>query len=683
MRVLRAFPLHWLGLLAAVTVTAGAQNARQTGVQPVIPGSGPLKGQTLYTNSHALVVGINAYPHLRPEDQLECAENDAVRLREVLIRSYGFPPQNITLLLSARATKTAIQSGLNSLAEPARVKPGDRVLVYFSGHGKDVRLTKDSRMGFLLPTDARVGLEEPNPAEYLRTCVRMDEVQGMLRLTPAKHALVIADACFSGLLVGSKLVDDEGAGASAASAVRGWSVRPAKQILTAGGKDEKAKEDRERGYGLFTFKLLEELTARAANADRAFPVLDLWVRLKPSVSGLSGGQQVPQFSQQDGTDGQFLLLPTSPRPVPVLHGLTPFGGARTARIPALPERPKRNDASLPQGKVGTVMLVQPRGWVNVTSTPPGARIFQDGVDTGQVTPARVPVELGLEDRRQVGIALRHARRREAFRRVEIARGAVVPLDVQLEEGESPLEPPRRQAPSRQTKDGAELVWIPPGEFEMGASTAEPGEADERPVHPVRIRRGFWLYRTEVTNAMYRRFVQEVGHPQPLFWRDRRFNQDQQPVVGVTWEDAASYCKWVGGRLPTEAEWEYAARGRDGRRYPWGDTAPSPYLVTSGLPSTTGVPEAVGSHPAGASWRGALDLAGGVCEWCSDWYDPGYYGVSPDVDPRGPSQGTHRVLRGGSWFYLPANLRSNRRDHNDPRTQLSVNGFRPVVPGPGK
>jgi len=182
----------WIGCAALALGLFAAGAAQQGGAPaslPVVPGSGPLKGERLYDNSHALLIGINRYPNLRPDDQLECAENDAVRLREVLIRSYGFSARNVRLLLGSQATKAAIQDALTDLADAERVTRGDRVLIYFSGHGKDVRINDDSRGGFLLPADAQVSLLKPNPATYLRTCLPMDDFQRLMRLSPAKHVL--------------------------------------------------------------------------------------------------------------------------------------------------------------------------------------------------------------------------------------------------------------------------------------------------------------------------------------------------------------------------------------------------------------------------------------------------------------------------------------------------------------
>jgi formylglycine-generating enzyme required for sulfatase activity len=155
-------------------------------------------------------------------------------------------------------------------------------------------------------------------------------------------------------------------------------------------------------------------------------------------------------------------------------------------------------------------------------------------------------------------------------------------------------------------------------------------------------------RTEVTNAQYDRCVRAgvCTAPSNSVWRDVRFAD--HPVTDVSWDQASVYAQWVGGSLPTEAQWEKAARGTDLRAYPWGDQEPTVSLLNfegSGIGGTS----AVGSYPIGASPYGALDMAGNVWEWVADWYDGSYYSVSPVENPQGPATGSYRVLRGGSWY----------------------------------
>jgi formylglycine-generating enzyme required for sulfatase activity len=221
------------------------------------------------------------------------------------------------------------------------------------------------------------------------------------------------------------------------------------------------------------------------------------------------------------------------------------------------------------------------------------------------------------------------------------------------------------APRTNPKDGAAMVWVPAGAFRMGLSgddvksllKAREGYGwqesyftDQRPAHQVTLD-GYWIYKCEVTVAQFRKFCTATNHPLPP---QPKWSGDAFPVVNVTWEDADAYAEWAGARLPTEAEWEKAARGSDGRYYPWGPNWDeekcnnwSDHLESAGgFHAFRGA--AVGSYPGGASPYGVMDLAGNAWEWCADWYDPGYYATSPARNPTGPKDGDMRVLRGGSW-----------------------------------
>jgi sulfatase modifying factor 1 len=222
-----------------------------------------------------------------------------------------------------------------------------------------------------------------------------------------------------------------------------------------------------------------------------------------------------------------------------------------------------------------------------------------------------------------------------------------------------------------SRTGLEFLPVPGGEFRMGS---EEEDEDARPVHRVRVG-AFELSRCEVTHAQFGRFMAETGHPAPAHWSTVRLNAAEQPVVGVTWEDAAAYARWAGGRLPTEAECEFAARGTDGRRYPWGNEEPDRDRAAFHLDIGFGATVPVGGAKAGAGPFGHLDLAGNVCEWCADWYDPAYYARSPAENPTGPEQGERRVIRGGSWVSLPDACRATARASYPPRSRSVLVGFR--------
>ncbi|MFC1491737.1 SUMF1/EgtB/PvdO family nonheme iron enzyme [Nitrospinota bacterium] len=184
---------------------------------------------------------------------------------------------------------------------------------------------------------------------------------------------------------------------------------------------------------------------------------------------------------------------------------------------------------------------------------------------------------------------------------------------------------------RESRDGSVMVEIPPGPFLMGSDL---GNHDEQPQRTVSLS-GFWIDKFQVTNEQYRRFLEETGafSPPPSFSKDD-FVGPRQPVVSVSWEEANAYCQWTGRRLPTEAEWEKAARGTDGRTYPWGEEEP-----TTGHANYSGGEEKrpldVDALSDKASPYGCIQMAGNAYEWVTDWFDAFYYQNAPEEDPRGP------------------------------------------------
>jgi eukaryotic-like serine/threonine-protein kinase len=198
-----------------------------------------------------------------------------------------------------------------------------------------------------------------------------------------------------------------------------------------------------------------------------------------------------------------------------------------------------------------------------------------------------------------------------------------------------------------------MVFVPAGEFLMGQD-AGASDADESPQHKVWLG-DFWLDRTEVTNAQFKAFCDATSrvYPNSPYWEEGYFlAKPDYPVVNITYEQARAYCAWASKRLPTEAEWEKAARGTDGRIYPWGNVWEPDrcnFWGDDAGPDTFRRPAPVGSFPKGASPYGALDMVGNVWEWCYDWFDDKYYARSPARDPRGPDKPTPwRAARGGCF-----------------------------------
>ncbi len=236
----------------------------------------------------------------------------------------------------------------------------------------------------------------------------------------------------------------------------------------------------------------------------------------------------------------------------------------------------------------------------------------------------------------------------------------------LEIARTPVTQNADWQPEVQVFDGVEMVLVPAGCFLMGSDASEAG-GDEQPVHEVCFEEPYWIDRTEVTNGQFEQFGGVAA-------RQSNWTDADRPREVITWTEAADFCELRGARLPTEAEWEYAARGPDALIYPWGDEFVSENVVwdeTSG-----GQMAAVGSRPGGVSWVGAYDLSGNMWEWVADWY--GTYPSERQVNPTGPEISAYRVLRGGSWSdRYPGSLRAAYRYRDYPVFRYSYFGFRCV------
>jgi formylglycine-generating enzyme required for sulfatase activity len=276
---------------------------------------------------------------------------------------------------------------------------------------------------------------------------------------------------------------------------------------------------------------------------------------------------------------------------------------------------------------------------------------------------------------------------------ELSLGQPIPLAS----GEPPVVPPTIGSTLVREKDGMEMVYVPGGTFQMGSTDAEVDTALEQceilfgseecprwmfeaesPRHSVTLD-SFWIDSTEVTEGQYAGCVAAgVCSPHSSQYND-------YPVVFVNWYEARTYCHWARGRLPTEAEWEYAARGPDSLTYPWGNNAPADTLLNYEL--NVGDTTQVGSYPDGSSWVGAMDMAGNVQEWVNDWYDSGYYAISPALNPKGPEAGDTKVLRGVSWCtgcsLFGSDARAAIRRNGDPYGENADRGFRCCVDAPGE
>lgn len=523
----------------------------------------PTQSRQLHATSRLLVIGIDQYPKLKPASNLHYAVADAQAVRKALVERFGFQDKNVVELTDGSATQTGVRTALAELADRKKVGADDVVVIYFSGHGATVKLDDGSEMGFLIPASADIDLTDgANAGPYISGCVSMREVRDAIVACPARHVLLIADACFAGQFGGMK-------GGFSKQSIDVALQSTAKQFMTAGGKGEPAWEDDDRRHGTFTSMLLKALDERYG-AREVFSAAELASDITKLVTAVPGRKQSPQFGSF-GSEGTFLFAPGG-------QYAQPSEGASPA-----PSAPITKPMPIPGGK-------------------------------------------------QIG------------------------------------------------RLGIEFVHVPQGMFRMGSESGYGEEPevkifeDEKPVHQVLLD-GYWISKTEVTVAQFRAFCEESGYEYrwkedapPYGW------QDPLPMTMVRWRDARAFCKWMGGDLPTEAQWEHAAKGDGTRRFVWGD-----FFNRNWLAFGAGSPAKVGSYPHDTSVYGCLDMAGNVAEWCLDWYAP-KYSETPMKNPTGPASGTERVQRPGSFkMDTPDYHSTTKRTYKAPNEMNPWEGFRVAVP----
>ncbi len=312
-------------------------------------------------------------------------------------------------------------------------------------------------------------------------------------------------------------------------------------------------------------------------------------------------------------------------------------------------------------------LVWRKGSLTIISSPPEARAFLDGIPQG-VTPL---ILNDLDSKIYVLSLVKENRYYES--EIKVEPGDKIRLEAVLD-----LEVPE------------EMVYVPGGEFTMGS---DEGDNDESPQIMVYLD-PFFIDQSEVTNAEYSEFINDGGYFKqeywteegwkfikenrifsPKYWRNLLWNSPSDPVVGVSWYEADAYARWTGKRLPTEAEWEKAARGTDGKIWSWGNDF-SPEKANTNAPNDAhNYTAQVNSYPLGISPYGCYDMAGNVAEWVADWYDAYYYYEASMFNPQGPKYGSYRGIRGGSWFTSPEEARCSARGYDFLGDRTKMVGFR--------
>jgi formylglycine-generating enzyme required for sulfatase activity/uncharacterized caspase-like protein len=744
----------------------------------------------LYSNSWALVAGVNRYadPSIRP---LHCAIADAKAIRDAL-PALGFPEENVFTLLDEEVTPRAVRDRLDRIG--GDMQPDDRLLIYFAGHGVATEWRQERHGHLLLHKSEICGPWPTAQHPYLsgkpKDTLEMRSFLTEIDALPAKHKVILADACFSGFMTQERSV----ANVHSDPELRACVAEPVTQVFTAGRSGEAAQEDDRHGHGEFTRQLLKGMAGAADSSGRGWFTLSqlanfvtervgtisrgrqnpisirhgqgegdfAFVWSHESRSGLSAWQQrrsaeLERLLDQAGEEERRGNLMTAYRCVQEAQTLGLRREQILSEIARLESRIERDQleagrAAAQEQVSQALSKIKARAADGVRQrTERLTALLRDAGDAEQsqqynraieaLESAReLAPELALEIGTQIEISRagqkrldlanseREAQRLEAegeslffscnfeeavkklTRSLELspnrpgardllelaqsafwispsvhegerllAAGRIAEARVLWEEAlvRVPEFPGLRQrvdstraresalplTRSRNAKDGLMYVLIRPGVFRMGAV---PGDRDagpeEKPGRHVKISKGFWITESPVTIGAYRKY-------RPNSLQSRRPAKPSLPVTNITWEEALRFCRNSGGRLPTEAEWEYAARGGvENLRFPWGD-------------SPRAIPEEIGEvGHSGPNGFGLMDVGTNLLEWCNDVFDEGYYKSrpNPDTDPAGPEKGARRVVRGRSSAVSQCRISARTGKVSSIFEGLANVGFRCVI-----
>lgn len=462
-------------------------------------------------------------------------------------------------------------------------------------------------------------------ADVSATFISMKDLQDALKVIPAHHILLVADSCVDDRLVGTSKISGDPPVHEVYQKKSRWIVAAGVTEAVPGGGEAPA------GLSRFAQAFLDSLRE---NQLAYFTPLhlgqELARRLPPAANRVLKSGPITGVGDEDG---QFVFR---------LDGASP--PTTEIRVPS-PEDPRIARVRWEIEQIGEMPLQPPLKTRAVAALQERMAAIQREI-AEQVRK--------MEEERQERI------KQEALARAEAERGPIAPA---------------------RPEDLTPMVLIPAGEFIMG-STPRDGPPDEQPQKRIHLD-AFYIDKYETTVGRYAKYLVASGARPPRFWEQASPETESDvPVVGVDWDEADAYCQWAGKRLPTEAEWEKAARGTDGRKHPWGNDGPTPQIANLGRGGTFGYSkslEKVGSFETGKSPFGVYDMIGNVWEWVADWYDRNAYKTMPDRNPKGPDKegekGAQKVIRGGSWERVPLVARVAARHRASPSTQNGYIGFR--------
>ena len=639
------------------------------------------KELTLYKDSYALVIGNGAYPVKNGWNSLPGAVNDVREVAGALER-HGF---DVTLKIDV--TKAEFNKAFSDFIYKSGKDKDNRLLFYYAGHGYTTKSATGEDLGYLVMLDTP---HPENEAEFDLHSVDMVKFVSDSKKIHAKHVLFMFDSCFSGTVLNLR-------NRVTPPHITDRIKNPVRQFITAGRADEPVPD---RSEFKKAFLNLLEGRVEEPTPDGYLTGVELGDYVYRTVPKFSQGQH-PQHGkihdQQLNTGDFVFVLPQS-----------------------------RQDSS-----EGSSVELDTIATLNIVSTPSGATVYVDGKIIG-TTPIRgYQIDTGARLEKQVNVGLELSGHKSRVRKIVLKGGQRFPWDATLDKMGRESEPPKPKSSVPQTiikddiilndeartvplnvpqtilgKDGAPMVLIPAGEFQMGSGPGTTYNSLTIPVHTVYID-AFYIDVHEVTLEQYHQFIRATGHRLLLDNISVYSPTNRHPVVFVSWHDAMAYAKWAGKRLPTEAEWEKAARGGlVGKEHPWGDAALDGTQCNFADKSLSKVWDRggndgdnwadkniddgyvyaapVGSYPPNG--YGLYDMAGNVWEWCFDAYDENFYANSPHRNPiadiivkdeKNNIIGINklRVSRGASWNDGPPSVWIASRREVDPHIRWGNTGFR--------
>ena len=704
----RLISLLFATICISLCLVATAELLSQRGMKPIKIRTRAGQEIELYKDSYALVVGNGAYT-AEGRNPLKGAVRDVEEVAAVL-EKHGFK-----VTLKTNLTKAEFDRAFAEFVLKSGKEKNNRLLFYYAGHGYTRKSATDENLGYLVMVDA------PSPHRdevgFELESVDMESIVRQAEKIQARHALFMFDSCFSGTILNAR--DQLTPPESISDNIK----YPVRQFITAGREGEIVPDHSDFKQA---FLDLIEGRAREPFPDGYITGEELGFYLKNQVP-LYNPAQHPQYGKIPNPKldkGDFVfVVPKTPGSTDLLTmatlavtsmpsganiyldnawiGKTPLasykvntGGRYEKQVTVSLElsgyKYRVANLTLREGEktpweVRLEKLIPRMATLTVTSTPSGASVYVDGALIGPTPLRDYKIDTGLARERQVDVGLELSGYKYRAAKLMLKGGEKTPSDVRLEQIP---EVQKTVVPSGTTPEG--MVLIPAGEFQMGSND---GEFDEKPVHTVYVN-AFYMDVYEVTNAQYKEFVDsnpQWGKDQIpsryhdgnylKHWTGNSYGRGDHPVVYVSWYGAMAYAEWAGKRLPTEAEWERAARGGLlGKKYPWGNLLDSSKANYRGGGTT-----AVGRYLPNK--YGLYDVVGNVWEWCLDAYDEDFYKGSPRRNPivgadsivqaasRFTTVKSSRVLRGGAWSNSRSALRvADRRSLNPVRADNS-SGFR--------